>query len=223
MSGHIFFAHRWFGFDDGIYSSGRLLELVSRTDRPVSTLLADVPRTFSTPEIRYDCPEEMKFELVRRAQEWFAARHEAVTVDGVRVIFPDGWGLVRASNTQPLLVLRFEARTPERLAEIQSLDHRQGGRAEARAGRHGSESRRVAALLRAVNGDRVKTSADGESLTARQHRSHSVDDPPGGLRRRSRRHGIQPGASPAISGILRKKSAASSLQRRSAFANLHSS
>ena len=121
MSGHIFFAHRWFGFDDGIYSSGRLLELVSRTDRPVSTLLADVPRTFSTPEIRYDCPEEMKFELVRRAQEWFASRHEAVTVDGVRVIFSDGWGLVRASNTQPLLVLRFEARTAERLAEIQAL------------------------------------------------------------------------------------------------------
>ncbi|HQR29391.1 MAG TPA: phosphomannomutase/phosphoglucomutase [Anaeromyxobacteraceae bacterium] len=121
MSGHIFFAHRWFGFDDGIYSSGRLLELVSHTDRPVSTLLSDVPRTFSTPEIRYDCPEEVKFELVRRAQEWFASRHEAVTVDGVRVIFPDGWGLVRASNTQPLLVLRFEARTPERLAEIQAL------------------------------------------------------------------------------------------------------
>jgi phosphomannomutase/phosphoglucomutase len=121
MSGHIFFAHRWFGFDDGIYSSGRLLELVSRTDRPVSTLLADVPKTFSTPEIRYDCPEELKFELVRRAQEWFASRHEAVTVDGVRVIFPDGWGLVRASNTQPLLVLRFEARTAERLAEIQAL------------------------------------------------------------------------------------------------------
>ena len=121
MSGHIFFAHRFFGFDDGIYSSGRLLEIVSHTDRPVSTLLADVPRTFSTPEIRYDCPEEMKFELVRRAQEWFAARHEAVTVDGVRVLFPDGWGLVRASNTQPLLVLRFEAQTPERLAQIQSM------------------------------------------------------------------------------------------------------
>jgi len=121
MSGHIFFAHRWLGFDDGIYSSGRLLELVSRTDRPVSTLLSDVPKTFSTPEIRYDCPEEMKFELVRRAQEWFAARHDAVTVDGVRVLFPDGWGLVRASNTQPLLVLRFEAQTAGRLAEIQSL------------------------------------------------------------------------------------------------------
>jgi phosphomannomutase/phosphoglucomutase len=121
MSGHIFFAHRWFGFDDGIYSSGRLLELVSRTGKPVSSLLADVPRTFSTPEIRYDCPEELKFELVRRAQEWFAARYDAVTVDGVRVLFPDGWGLVRASNTQPLLVLRFEAQTAGRLAEIQSL------------------------------------------------------------------------------------------------------
>jgi phosphomannomutase/phosphoglucomutase len=121
MSGHIFFANRWFGFDDGIYSSGRLLELVSRTGKPVSSLLADVPRTFSTPEIRYDCPEELKFELVRRAQEWFAARYDAVTVDGVRVLFPDGWGLVRASNTQPLLVLRFEAQTAGRLAEIQSL------------------------------------------------------------------------------------------------------
>jgi phosphomannomutase/phosphoglucomutase len=121
MSGHIFFGHRWFGFDDGIYSSARLLELVSRTDRPVSSLLSDVPRTFSTPEIRVDCPEEKKFEVVRRAQAFFSARHPAVTVDGVRVTFPDGWGLVRASNTQPLLVLRFEARTPERLAEIQAL------------------------------------------------------------------------------------------------------
>ncbi|HVP69459.1 MAG TPA: phosphomannomutase/phosphoglucomutase [Anaeromyxobacteraceae bacterium] len=121
MSGHIFFGHRWFGFDDGVYSSARLLELVSRTDAPVSTLLADVPRTFATPEIRVDCPEDKKFELVRRAQEWFAGRYEAVTVDGVRVVFADGWGLVRASNTQPLLVLRFEAKTPERLAEIEAL------------------------------------------------------------------------------------------------------
>ncbi|HET6921623.1 MAG TPA: phosphomannomutase/phosphoglucomutase [Anaeromyxobacteraceae bacterium] len=121
MSGHIFFGHRWFGFDDGIYASARLLELVSRTDQPVSSLLADVPRTFSTPEIRVECPEEMKFEVVRRAQAFFAARYPAVTVDGVRVTFPDGWGLVRASNTQPLLVMRFEARTPERLAEIQRL------------------------------------------------------------------------------------------------------
>jgi phosphomannomutase/phosphoglucomutase len=121
MSGHIFFAHRWFGFDDGVYSSARLLELLSRTDAPMSSLLADVPRTESTPELRVDCPEEKKFEVVRRAQEWFASRYEAVTVDGVRVVFPDGWGLVRASNTQPLLVLRFEATTKARLDEIQKL------------------------------------------------------------------------------------------------------
>jgi len=121
MSGHIFFAHRWLGFDDGIYSSGRLLELLSHTDAPMSSLLADVPKTFSTPELRVDCPEEKKFELVRRAQEFFASRYEAVTVDGVRVVFPDGWGLVRASNTQPILVLRFEATTEARLAEIRKL------------------------------------------------------------------------------------------------------
>jgi phosphomannomutase/phosphoglucomutase len=121
MSGHIFFAHRWFGFDDGIYSSARFLELLSRTDAPLSALLADVPRTESTPELRVDCPEDKKFEVVRRAQQWFSARHETVTVDGVRVVFPDGWGLVRASNTQPLLVLRFEAKTRERLDEIAKL------------------------------------------------------------------------------------------------------
>ncbi len=121
MSGHIFFGHRWFGFDDGIYSSARLVELLSRTGAPLSALLADVPKTYSTPELRADCPEEKKFEVVRRAQEWFAARHEAVTVDGVRVVFPDGWGLVRASNTQPLLVLRFEATTEARLREIERL------------------------------------------------------------------------------------------------------
>jgi len=121
MSGHIFFAHRWYGFDDGIYSSARLLELLTHTDRPLSALFADVPRTFSTPEIRVDCPEDKKFAVVRLAQEWFKARYQAVTVDGVRVVFPDGWGLVRASNTQPLLVLRFEASTARRLAEIQAL------------------------------------------------------------------------------------------------------
>jgi phosphomannomutase/phosphoglucomutase len=121
MSGHIFFAHRWFGFDDGIYSSARLLELLTHDPRPLSKHLADVPRTFATPELRVDCPEDKKFEAVRRAQEWFKARYDAVTVDGVRVVFPDGWGLVRASNTQPLLVLRFEARTRERLVEIEGL------------------------------------------------------------------------------------------------------
>jgi phosphomannomutase/phosphoglucomutase len=121
MSGHIFFAHRWFGFDDGIYSSARLLELLSRTERPLSELLADVPKTYASPEIRVDCPEDKKFEIVKVAQEYFSKKYEVVTVDGVRVTFPDGWGLVRASNTQPLLVLRFEAETRERLEAIKKL------------------------------------------------------------------------------------------------------
>jgi phosphomannomutase/phosphoglucomutase len=121
MSGHIFFGNRWLGFDDGIYSSARLVELLSRTAAPLSSLLADVPRTFSTPELRVDCREEIKFEVVRRAQAFFTKGYEAVTVDGVRVLFPDGWGLVRASNTQPILVLRFEATTEARLAEIRKL------------------------------------------------------------------------------------------------------
>jgi phosphomannomutase/phosphoglucomutase len=121
MSGHLFFADRWLGFDDGIYASARLVELLSRTAAPLSSLLADVPRTFASPEVRVPCPEDKKFEVVRRAQEWFSARHETVTVDGVRVQLPGGWGLVRASNTQPLLVLRFEADTAARLAEIQKI------------------------------------------------------------------------------------------------------
>jgi phosphomannomutase/phosphoglucomutase len=122
MSGHIFFKHRYFGFDDAIYSSARLLEILTHTDRPLSALLADVPKTHASPEIRFDVPEEKKFALVRRATELLrTAGHDIIDVDGVRVTFPDGWGLIRASNTQPLLVLRFEARTPERLAEIQKL------------------------------------------------------------------------------------------------------
>jgi phosphomannomutase/phosphoglucomutase len=121
MSGHIFFGHRWFGFDDAIYSSARLLELLSHAEGPLSAQLADVPRTFASPEVRVDCPEDKKFEVVRRAQEWFSQRYESVTVDGVRASFPGGWGLVRASNTQPLLVLRYEATSPERLAEIGRL------------------------------------------------------------------------------------------------------
>ncbi len=121
MSGHVFFANRWLGFDDGIYSSARLVELLTRTEQPMSALLADVPKTFSTPELRVDCPEEIKFEVVRRAQEFFKKGYQAITVDGVRVVFPDGWGLVRASNTQPILVLRFEAVTESRLVEIRKL------------------------------------------------------------------------------------------------------
>jgi phosphomannomutase/phosphoglucomutase len=122
MSGHIFFKHRYFGFDDAVYSSARLLEILTHEPKKLSALLADVPKTFSTPELRMDTVEEKKFELVRRATEALrAAGHSLVDVDGVRVTFPDGWGLIRASNTQPILVLRYEARTEQRLGEIRKL------------------------------------------------------------------------------------------------------
>jgi phosphomannomutase / phosphoglucomutase len=122
MSGHIFFKNRYFGFDDAVYSSARLLEILTTEKQTLSELLADVPKTYASPELRVDTVEEKKFEIVKRATEWLrAAGHELVDVDGVRVTFPDGWGLIRASNTQPILVLRFEARTPERLEEIRHL------------------------------------------------------------------------------------------------------
>lgn len=135
MSGHMFFADRYFGYDDAIYASCRLVEILSRAGRPLSSLIADLPATCVTPEIRVDCPDPIKFDLVRRVQERFAAYAKAgrspgkdglairdvVTIDGIRVIFEDGWGLIRASNTQPALVLRFEAGTAERLAAIQAL------------------------------------------------------------------------------------------------------
>ncbi|WNG20906.1 phosphomannomutase/phosphoglucomutase [Cystobacter fuscus] len=122
MSGHIFFKNRYFGFDDAVYSSARLLEILTHEKQKLSELLSDVPRTYATPELRVDTREEQKFEIVRRATEWLRkAGHALVDVDGVRVTFSDGWGLIRASNTQPILVLRFEARTPERLEEIRQL------------------------------------------------------------------------------------------------------
>src|SRR3954453_10012241 len=109
MSGHLFFRHRYYGFDDGIYSAARLLELIARKGVPFSQLLADVPRTFSSPEIRFDFPEEKKFRAVELAKERLRRHGKTIEVDGVRVIVDGGWGLVRASNTQPLLVLRWEA------------------------------------------------------------------------------------------------------------------
>jgi phosphomannomutase/phosphoglucomutase len=120
MSGHMFFADRYFGFDDAIYASGRLLEIVAESDVPLHMLLEDVPKMCSTPEIRIDCPDEAKFEVVKRAREVSLGEREKVTIDGVRWIFNDGWGLLRASNTQPVLVLRFEAVSESRLQEIQS-------------------------------------------------------------------------------------------------------
>jgi phosphomannomutase/phosphoglucomutase len=121
MSGHIFFADRYFGYDDAIYASCRLLEILSQSEKSIPELLSDVPKTFTTPEIRVDCPDDQKFGLVDLVRESFRKEYPIVDVDGVRVLFPDGWGLVRASNTQPALVLRFEARSAERLAEIQAL------------------------------------------------------------------------------------------------------
>jgi phosphomannomutase/phosphoglucomutase len=120
MSGHIFFADRYFGYDDAIYAGARLLEILSKTDASLSSFLADVPKTVYTPEMRIPCSEESKFEIVRVLTEEFKRTNEVIDVDGARIIFPNGWGLVRASNTQPVLVLRFEADTEENLKKIQS-------------------------------------------------------------------------------------------------------
>jgi phosphomannomutase / phosphoglucomutase len=121
MSGHIFFADRYFGYDDAIYASCRLVELLSKTSKRLSQLLDDVPKTFITPEIRVDCPDEMKFKVVERVKDDLRKNYPIIDVDGVRVKFNDGWGLVRASNTQPVLVLRFEAFSEKRLQEIKKL------------------------------------------------------------------------------------------------------
>lgn len=119
MSGHIFFADRYYGFDDACYAGLRLLEILSNTDESLSELLSDLPKTFSTDEIRIPCSEETKFAIVERIAEEFAETNEVITIDGARIRFEDGWGLVRASNTQALLVCRFEADRQEHLIEIQ--------------------------------------------------------------------------------------------------------
>ena len=121
MSGHMFFADRYLGFDDAIYASCRLIEILANTGKKISELLADIPKTYSTPEIRVECPDDKKFGLVEKVTEYFRKKYNVIDIDGVRVLFDDGWGLVRASNTQPALVLRFEALTRERLEEIQNL------------------------------------------------------------------------------------------------------
>ncbi|MCE5245246.1 MAG: phosphomannomutase/phosphoglucomutase [Syntrophobacteraceae bacterium] len=122
MSGHIFFKDRFFGFDDGIYASCRLLEILADTGKTIPELLEGIPQTVSTPEIRVSCPDEVKFEVVERARRHFIETGQnVIAVDGVRVVFPDGWGLVRASNTQPVLVLRYEADSRERLDSIRKL------------------------------------------------------------------------------------------------------
>jgi len=109
MSGHMFFADRYYGYDDALYSACRLIEIVARSGQPLSAQLRDIPKMVSTPEIRVDTPDEVKFDVVARVAAHFRSRYKTVDIDGVRVIFPGGWGLVRASNTQPVLVMRFEA------------------------------------------------------------------------------------------------------------------
>jgi phosphomannomutase/phosphoglucomutase len=117
MSGHMFFADRYFGYDDALYAACRLIEIVAASGKPLSAQLAGLPAMVSTPEIRVDCPDESKFQLVARVAESFRRTHQVIEIDGVRVLFDRGWGLVRASNTQPVLVMRFEAQN-ENLLEI---------------------------------------------------------------------------------------------------------
>ena len=119
LSGHICFADGYYGFDDALYAACRLGELLAAADRPLSAMVGSLPEYASTPELRIEVAEEEKFGLVERAREHFRAGYDVIAVDGVRVLFGDGWGLIRASNTQPVIVARYEARTPARLAEIQ--------------------------------------------------------------------------------------------------------
>jgi phosphomannomutase/phosphoglucomutase len=123
MSGHIFFADRYFGFDDAIYAALRVYEIASKASEPISSLLSDLPKTVATPEIRVDCEEEKKFKLVEETKRRLSG-YKATDIDGVRVDFGDSWGLVRASNTQPVLVLRFEAPNSSRLSEVRTIVER---------------------------------------------------------------------------------------------------
>ena len=122
MSGHIFFADDYYGYDDALYVAARLVQLLSRTERTLSELKAEIPVYYSTPEMRMEAEnDEMKFMISNKAVEYFSQHYDCITVDGVRIKFGDGWGLVRASNTQPVIVCRFEANTPERRDEIMNI------------------------------------------------------------------------------------------------------
>jgi phosphomannomutase/phosphoglucomutase len=122
MSGHIFFADRYLGFDDAIYASARLFEIIAGSDRPLSEMLSDLPPVVSTPEIRVECPDEIKFRVAERVAEIVRPQaREVIDLDGVRAVFDGGWGLVRASNTQPVLVLRFEGKNRETLTRIRAV------------------------------------------------------------------------------------------------------
>jgi phosphomannomutase/phosphoglucomutase len=119
MSGHIFFADGYYGYDDAIYASLRLLKILVDSQKTISQLLADVQPMVSTPEIRMDCPDSKKFQVVEKIKAHFKSTHEVIDIDGARIKFAHGWGLVRASNTQPALVMRFEADEEDQLQKIQ--------------------------------------------------------------------------------------------------------
>ena len=121
MSGHMFFADDYYGYDDALFASLRLLRVISTTGRKLSDLSAEMPWYPTTPELRAECPDELKFRIVDQVRDHFRGKYKVIDIDGARVVFPDGWGLIRASNTQAVLVLRFEAKTQERLVEIQKL------------------------------------------------------------------------------------------------------
>jgi phosphomannomutase/phosphoglucomutase len=121
MSGHIFFADHFYGFDDATYAAARVVEILSNTDKKLSELLADLPPTFSTPELRVPCSDETKFDVVKQIADEFSKTNKVITIDGARIIFDHGWGLVRPSNTQAILVLRFEADAEQHLDEIRSI------------------------------------------------------------------------------------------------------
>ena len=122
MSGHIFFADDYFGYDDAIYVAARIVQTLSRTDQKLSQLKAELPKYYSTPEMRLEAEsDEEKFRIAKEAVAYFTENYDCSTVDGVRIKFGDGWGLVRSSNTQPVIVCRFEANTAERMEEIRSI------------------------------------------------------------------------------------------------------
>jgi phosphomannomutase/phosphoglucomutase len=121
MSGHMFFSEGYFGFDDALFAAGRLLRYVAASGASFASLVDSIPRYHATPETRLDCPEDLKFKVPEVLKQEFGGRYRVIGIDGARVEFGDGWGLVRASNTQPAVVVRFEARTPERLEEIRRM------------------------------------------------------------------------------------------------------
>jgi phosphomannomutase/phosphoglucomutase len=121
MSGHMFFADRYYGFDDALYAACRLLEIVANSPAPLSDQLSNLPSTFATPEIRVDCADDKKFAVVQAVRDHFQKDHDVIAIDGARVNFGKGWGLVRASNTQPVLVLRFEAQSDELLSQYRKI------------------------------------------------------------------------------------------------------